>query len=442
MAIFAATCSNSFAQLDISFTASEHGSGYNISCFGGNDGWITVSVTGGTPPYTYAWSNGETGTTISNLVASYYSVVVTDNLGAIIEGGLNLSEPRKVETELTSPVYYERYNVSCWHCSNGSIQATVTGGVEPYSFSWQDGTPSNPIITQNRANIGGGIFIVEVTDNNGCLSKANITLLEPERNVWAMNGNTDNNPLMHYLGTANNTDMVFKTNGTERMRLNADGSMNVSGNLSLQSLANPNRPNNIPIEITAAGLIVAATPPPCPPICPVFSCGFSPEWDIWHYTQCDIYTNNNVGIGFSLADFSNGMQILARLDVNGGAIIRNDLRVGTDYIPIGYKLAVDGKIIATEVKVKLRNAWPDFVFENDYKKMSLKELEDYILKNKHLPNMPSAKEIKNADGFEIGNLQMQMLQTDEVYSLYIIDLQKQIDELKKEIAELKQLLKK
>lgn len=101
----------------------------------------------------------------------------------------------------------------------------------------------------------------------------------------------------------------------------------------------------------------------------------------------------------------------------------------------GYKLAVDGKVVCEELKVKLSQNWPDYVFASEYKLPSLSEVEKSIQANKHLPGIPSAKEI-HEDGINVGEMQKLMVQKIEELTLYVIDLQKQNDELKVKMAAL------
>jgi hypothetical protein len=101
-----------------------------------------------------------------------------------------------------------------------------------------------------------------------------------------------------------------------------------------------------------------------------------------------------------------------------------------------YKLYVDGGIATRDVKVTSNSTWPDYVFKDNYKPMSLKELENYLIINKHLPDMPAADAIQKNEGFEVGDLQTKLLKTVEEQTLYIISLQKQIDEMKKKMNEL------
>ena len=102
----------------------------------------------------------------------------------------------------------------------------------------------------------------------------------------------------------------------------------------------------------------------------------------------------------------------------------------------GYKLRVGGKIFSEEVRVQLQGAWPDYVFEKKYQKLSLYDLEKYLDKNKHLPNIPSAKEIEK-DGQHLGEIQRKMLEKIEELSLYVIELKKEIDSIKKTTTQIK-----
>ena len=103
---------------------------------------------------------------------------------------------------------------------------------------------------------------------------------------------------------------------------------------------------------------------------------------------------------------------------------------GTTYIPAGYKLAVEGKIIAEEVVVELRSTWPDYVFEKKYKLLPLNELELFVKKENHLPDVPSAKEIES-NGIELAKMNSVLLKKVEELTLYIIELDKKVADLQK-----------
>jgi hypothetical protein len=120
------------------------------------------------------------------------------------------------------------------------------------------------------------------------------------------------------------------------------------------------------------------------------------------------------------------------MGVNGGnlRLDGNQVAIGQDLnTASGYKLAVSGKVICEELKVSLTGNWPDYVFDNGYKRPSLTELKNFIENNKHLPNIPSAKEVEN-NGITVGDMQKRMMEKIEELTLYIIELQQQIDDLK------------
>jgi hypothetical protein len=108
-----------------------------------------------------------------------------------------------------------------------------------------------------------------------------------------------------------------------------------------------------------------------------------------------------------------------------------NVNIGSQTDAPGYLLRVDGKMICEEVKVKLSSAWPDYVFEDKHQLMPIGELTQFIRQNKHLPNIPSAKEIET-NGIQVGDMQKRMMEKIEELTIYIISLQQQIDILKKE----------
>lgn len=106
--------------------------------------------------------------------------------------------------------------------------------------------------------------------------------------------------------------------------------------------------------------------------------------------------------------------------------------IGTNNnLATGYLLNVAGKAICEEIKVQLVTSWPDYVFHNDYKLMPLDELEKSISINKHLPNIPSAADITADKGFEVGDMNRRLLEKVEELTLYIIDINKQNQQLQK-----------
>ncbi len=107
-----------------------------------------------------------------------------------------------------------------------------------------------------------------------------------------------------------------------------------------------------------------------------------------------------------------------------------------DNIPEDYILAVDGNIMAEEVRVELSSSWPDYVFQDDYELRSIEQLEKSIEENGHLPGIPSAEEIEEV-GIHVGDMQRRMMEKIEELSLYIIQLNEDNKELRGEIESLK-----
>lgn len=115
------------------------------------------------------------------------------------------------------------------------------------------------------------------------------------------------------------------------------------------------------------------------------------------------------------------------------SITSGNVRIGTANEYPDYKLAVNGKILCTEMKVKLYEQWPDYVFKPDYKLRTLQEVDQYIQINKHLPELPSAKEVTET-GINVGEMNAKLVKKVEELTLYIIALQKEMDQLKTKVS--------
>jgi len=109
-----------------------------------------------------------------------------------------------------------------------------------------------------------------------------------------------------------------------------------------------------------------------------------------------------------------------------------DIAIGGENFATGYKLSVEGKVICEELRVNLQADWPDYVFAKDYKLMPINNLGDYISENAHLPNIPSSDEMHES-GLEVGEMQRLMMEKIEELTLYIVEQQKQIDELVEQV---------
>lgn len=116
-----------------------------------------------------------------------------------------------------------------------------------------------------------------------------------------------------------------------------------------------------------------------------------------------------------------------------------NIGIGTDN-PGSFKLAVEGKLGAREVKVTLTNPWPDYVFDPSYDLMSLDEIDAYLDEHKHLPGMPSADEVSKNNGIELGDMQVRQMEKIEELYLLLIDMNQKVKNLTAENEQLKQRL--
>ncbi len=138
--------------------------------------------------------------------------------------------------------------------------------------------------------------------------------------------------------------------------------------------------------------------------------------------------------------FGNGSNELMRINQNGKVRIGS----GTTDIktPDGYKLFVEDGILTEKVKVAIKTTsdWADYVFENDYTLMPIEEVEAFTKQNKHLPNVPSAKEMAD-NGLDVAKMDAKLLEKVEELTLYIIEQNNINKEQAKEIEELKAMVK-
>ncbi|GEM_PF-2739602 len=146
--------------------------------------------------------------------------------------------------------------------------------------------------------------------------------------------------------------------------------------------------------------------------------------------------NGNVSAG---QDLNAGGQ----LNVSGDALIGGVARIGNiTGDPGTHTLAVGGSIIATEVKVALQDDWPDYVFKQSYSLPTLAEIKRHIETKGHLPGLPSAREVSEAGGIELGEQQRLLTQKVEELYLHIIQLNERVEVLEKENEALREALKR
>ena len=191
--------------MDLELLPNEFASGNNISCFGASDGSINLTITGGSPNYSYEWTgpNGFTSTAqnISDLEAGDYHVLVTDENGCYVNTSMELVEPAPLYEQISSHEYPSGDNISCKGFSDGSVNLTISGGSPGYTYSWTGPNGFNSI-DENLTDLSAGTYYVTASDLFGCTISTSIELTEPmsiNENVTAFEYPSGHNISCHGL---------------------------------------------------------------------------------------------------------------------------------------------------------------------------------------------------------------------------------------------------
>ncbi|MBL4662249.1 MAG: hypothetical protein JKY22_01500 [Flavobacteriaceae bacterium] len=232
--------------------------------------------------------------------------------------------------------------------------------------------------------------------------------------TWSLTGNSVGSS--NYLGTTNNEDLVFKRNGVVSGRI---GVNNVSfGIYSFSSNTTGNY--NIAVGFSAGSNN---------------SSGSNNIYIGRGAFQSNATGSGNVIIGNNVTTLGNVSNHIYIADGDGAVAIEvNDeskVIIGGVSTPGDYRLYVVGGILTERVKVALSatSDWADYVFEEDYVLRPLSELEKFIKEKKHLPGVPSAENLVKG-GIDLGVMQAKQMEKIEELILYVIQLKKEIDELK------------
>ncbi len=138
----------------------------DISCFGQASGEINLIPLAGVGPYTYNWSNGATGNSLSDLPAGDYQVTATDGKNCPAVLSMTLSQPEQLVS-----VIAEQTNVFCADEATGNAQLSLSGGVEPYAVSWSNGLSGEQV-----DGLAAGSYTYMVTDANGCETEGTLVI--------------------------------------------------------------------------------------------------------------------------------------------------------------------------------------------------------------------------------------------------------------------------
>lgn len=151
----------------------------DVSCYDGTNGSIDITVTGGTPPYSFSWSNGATTEDLTGIPAGSYTGTVTDDAGCTAVGGpIVINEPDSIAPTAAAT------DVSVAGGSDGSIDLTVTGGTAPYTYSWDNGAT-----TEDISGLMAGTYVVTITDANGCTATLSVEVMDGPASIATLNAN-------------------------------------------------------------------------------------------------------------------------------------------------------------------------------------------------------------------------------------------------------------
>ncbi len=143
----------------------------DVLCNGESNGTATVTVDGGTVPYQYNWSNGESDTEITGLTIGNYSVTVSDSNGCSTTLETTIDQPNTLTADIG------RGGIQCTGGTVSNIHASASGGTQPYAYAWNNGLDTSSPSTENFT---AGTYSVTITDANGCSATAETTIDDPD----------------------------------------------------------------------------------------------------------------------------------------------------------------------------------------------------------------------------------------------------------------------
>jgi hypothetical protein len=364
----------------------------------------------------------------------------------------------------TNPVYYTAGNV-------GIGTSTPTQKLEAVG---PGSTSATPFIFRNDNNINSlSVFSGSATSTNYSglnLNRSRGTYAAPTDALagdwvgsvtaapYISGGYRANASIEFYVGASPSATsypeyILFKTTNTgttartERMRITEAGNVGIG-------TPTPGSLLDVAGTINATGLKITGGTPAAGKVLTSDAAGIA-TWQPtqWTASGSNVYFNTTggaVGIGTATPSSSYKLDVggtinVAGIFINGSPAVGGgsqwatsganiyynttggNVGIGTSN-PGSFKLAVEGKIGAREVQVILTNPWPDYVFEREYKLPSLDEVQSYIDQNKHLPDMPSAKELEK-NGVLLGEMNALLVKKIEELTLYMIELKKENKEL-------------
>ncbi len=143
----------------------------DILCYGYNNGEVNIDVTGGVAPYSYAWNDGSTSEDLTGVNSGRYSVLITDKNSCQEIVTADIEEKPLIVRSLD-----DVQNILCYGDSTGSVDITVSGGVPPYSYTWDNGKTTEDLI-----GVVAGTYNVTVKDSENCTEVSTTKVAQPEK---------------------------------------------------------------------------------------------------------------------------------------------------------------------------------------------------------------------------------------------------------------------
>ena len=192
-------CANFVAEIDA----------VDAICFGDENGSAEIFVSGGTAPFEYLWSNGETTSSTDGLGAGLVSVLITDLNGCTLELEAEIDQPQEIVITLENTI-----NESDVDANDGSIEVSVTGGVGPYTYQWSNGATA-----ALNADIACGDYQLLILDGNGCEQSFEATVGCSDLDCASLGADFVASPVSCF-GDADGSIEIMPTGGTAPYEIN------------------------------------------------------------------------------------------------------------------------------------------------------------------------------------------------------------------------------
>lgn len=315
----------------------------NVRCFGENTGSVSSDISGGVAPYTEAvfdtLSQQQYGQ--NNLTVGMYAYRVEDQNGCISSESFEILQPEALQ------ISSSKVDASCFDDSDGSIQVVVSGGVEPYNYSWNNGMSD-----ANLSDLPAGIYTLSLNDNNGCISQEMIEISQPEEIVVQVNGlpeacfGTELNFTSSVQGGAGNLSYQWFQGSTEQtLALVADSSRSIILSVQDQNGCVGQGSHNLTVYELPEVNILPETAAICAGTCVFVEVVEVPGGMYTWKTDDESYFGNNVNLCFD----EPGMQDLT-LSITDGNGCTNE-RLFEQYFVVHELPIADFSVSSNEVKI-------------------------------------------------------------------------------------------